>query len=375
MRVLIVDDGEQKGTVSAVRALAEAGHHVGIADPLKGHGARSRYCRDWHRIPLLGDASLIATISETVHSHGYEVIFTGTDEHLLVLSNARDELGALFPYAPHDVVEAVKDKMALTSAATSAGLSAPLTGADPGDIPDTRVIVKERLHSGLQKEGSFKPEFVMDPPEARRLFAELGRVGHHPIWQEYVEGRLMAVVVLCDVGGEVLYSAQQVASHTYPPGLGGSCRAEIVRSDHTMEDALASFLKRIGWWGLAQIQFVLTADGDAFLIDLNGRFYGSMNLVLRAGSNLPAAWLGVATGTPYPDLAPARIGARYQWLEGDLRRSLVERRGGLIRDAAGCLGYSIGAQHSMWRLDDPVPSFRFAGRLLAKGVRKALSRR
>jgi hypothetical protein len=47
---------------------------------------------------------------------------------------------------------------------------------------------------------------------------------------------------------------------------------------------------------------------------------------------------------------------RYQWLEGDLRRAAVERRGGLLLDLAGTLRFAAGAVHSTLSLRDPAPA-------------------
>jgi hypothetical protein len=103
------------------------------------------------------------------------------------------------------------------------------------------------------------------------------------------------------------------------------------------------------------LQFLVAADGVPRLIDLNGRFYGSLALAVRAGANLPAVWAALATGR---DVEPvtARSGVRYSWWEGDLRRAMLDRRGGLVRDLAGTLGAGVGAVHSIGRWRDPAPA-------------------
>jgi len=133
----------------------------------------------------------------------------------------------------------------------------------------------------------------------------------------------------------------------------------------------AALLAALGWFGLAELQFVVPADGIPRLIDLNGRFYGSLALAVAAGANLPATWAALATGRangPVEAVEPvtAVAGVRYCWWEGDLRRALRERRGGMARDLAGTLYAGVGAVHSITRLGDPVPALTQARRLLAE---------
>jgi hypothetical protein len=102
------------------------------------------------------------------------------------------------------------------------------------------------------------------------------------------------------------------------------------------------------------------------LIDFNGRFYGSMALVLAAGPNLPAIWAALATGRPVPEVEAARDGVRYHWLESDLRRVVNERRG-----LVGSIGYAIGSRHGLWDAQDPAPAARHVKRLAGRALRRA----
>src|SRR5206468_440676 len=120
-----------------------------------------------------------------------------------------------------------------------------------------------------------------------------------------------------------------------------------------------------GWHGLAQVQFVVPDDGVPRMIDLNPRFYGSLALAVASGSDFPALWAALATGRPVAPAAP-RTGVRYHWLGGDLRRALVERRGGLLRDVASCVAWSPGTVNGVWSAKDPRPALRSLGRTVGR---------
>jgi predicted ATP-grasp superfamily ATP-dependent carboligase len=199
-------------------------------------------------------------------------------------------------------------------------------------------------------------------------------VGAAPLLQERLEGDLMAVELVVDEQGEVLAQAHQVSERIFPPGRGISSRARTVSIDPELAARVKDLLARVGWSGLAQLQFILPRDGEPSLIDFNGRIYGSIALAIAAGANLPAVWLGSATGRGGGAMVTAASGVRYQWLWGDLRRALAERRGGLIRDLVATLRYSRGAVQSLWHPDDPRPAIRYLRLVLARAARKRLRR-
>ena len=343
MKALIVETGRARGALAAARALDSAGWTVGIGTPSGGGLASvSKAVSQRHRVPQpqAGVGRFVAAVNEAIRAGGYELVFGGGDAELIALSSQRDEIDAEVPYATHDRVMRVVDKLALAEAAEAAGLLCPDTAkaeeVDAGAWTPP-VVVKASVHAPLASSegpGRLEAEIVHDRGGADRRIAEIRAAGLAPILQRLVPGRLMGYVVVADRSGNVVAEVAQLADATWPPRTGISARARIVAIDRGLADRVARLLGNVGWFGLAQLQFVLADDGQSYLIDFNGRFYGSLALAVAAGANLPATWAALATGRS-PGMTPApRIGTRYQWLEGDLRRAFVERRGGLVADLA-----------------------------------------
>jgi predicted ATP-grasp superfamily ATP-dependent carboligase len=145
--------------------------------------------------------------------------------------------------------------------------------------------------------------------------------------------------------------------------------------DPALAARAAELLAALGWFGLVELQLVEPDHGPRLLLELNGRFYGSMALALAAGVNFPDAWARLGTGGPAPPLQTPRPGVRYQWLEGDLRAAWAEPRGGRLRDVLGCLAYAPGAAHSIWRSSDPGPGLWVTADLARRAVRRLSTRR
>jgi predicted ATP-grasp superfamily ATP-dependent carboligase len=156
------------------------------------------------------------------------------------------------------------------------------------------------------------------------------------------------LIVVVGRDGALVRRFQQVATRTWPDA-GPSSLATSVEPDEELAERARSLLVAAGYWGMAQLQFIVTGDGPR-LIDVNTRYYGSMTLALAAGVNLPAAWHAVATERPAGVPGPYRVGVNYRWLEADIAATLHGRRGRLFsRPPKPRVG-------PMWARDDPVPT-------------------
>jgi hypothetical protein len=185
--------------------------------------------------------------------------------------------------------------------------------------------------------------------------------GADAVLQEVIHGRLVHFMAIMDPSGTLVAAVQTLAEPlTSPPVVGQRVRSVTVPVDPELEKKVTSLFLDLGWVGLASLNLLLPADGEARLIDFNGRYSASFDQYIAAGPNFPAIWAAMATGRSVPPRIEPLVGIRFQWLEGDLRRALVQRRGGLVRDVFDCLAYAPGAVHTLWRANDPAPAMRFA---------------
>ncbi len=375
MRALLIAEGPTAtGSLAAARALSRAGWTVGVgSSKRRGLATASNCCHHWHEILSPADSleAFVASINRAIAEQGYEVVFAGGDAELLALSYCRDGISATIPYATHERVVQALDKLDLSAAATRAGLATPRTEAASADSIgkiDGPTIIKSRMHwlPGREKAPLRLPVGIVTSPEqAASRAAKMRAEGGEPVLQEFISGTLMGVTAITNQSCEIVGYLQQVAPRTWWPRVGMPTRASTVTVDEELARGVARLLKDLGWFGLVQLQFMQGDDGPPRLIDFNGRTYASISLATAAGINFQDIWARLATGRDVQPSAPARVGVRYGWLEGDLKRALEERRGGLLTDIVSCFTYPIGAVHAVWDWNDPRPTMSYPKAALA----------
>lgn len=362
--VLIVEDGGSPYVLAAVRSLGRAGFRVGVASPVPNPRVLpSRWTASWHEIRLPEDDhdGFIADVRDAVVRESYEVVFGADDIELLALSARRAELPAIFPHAPHSAVLRAVDKLTLSQAASAVGVGVPRTvPADDEQLSqvDGPVIVKSRLHwtpgAPPDADRHLLVKLCDDAASARDRVRELSTAHGIAVLQEPITGEQIALSLVLDGSGSPLAVCQQ---RTVLSSLARtSVRAVTTAVEPALVEGATRLLRALEWTGLANLQYLRPADGEARLIDLNGRFYGSLALAVGAGADLPAVWTRLALGRPPVASQAGRPGVRFHAMQTDLARARVQRRGGALTDAAGVLAYAPGAVHSTWSLRDPRPA-------------------
>lgn len=355
--------GRDRGSLAAVRALHRTGWFVGVGTPGgAGMVTASRRCGRRHAIPRpRGDAQgFVHAVRHAVAAGGYDVVFGGGDDWMAALATYADDIPAAVAHPPADAVAEALDKIGLARRARAAALCAPRTQlATPAAVAawEGPVVVKSRAHwrPNLTHELRIEARRYPDASRALDRIRLLTDAGLEPVLQEPVDGTLEALIGLFH-DGRLLGRVHQRSSALWPTPSGVTCRARTIPVDDGLAARVSELLAELDWSGLVQVQFLRDSHDVPHLIDLNGRFFGSMALANAAGSNLADAWGRQALGQPLPPLNDAPPGVRFVWTAGDLRRARAERRDGLLADVASTVRWVPGAVTSVWDPRDPGPT-------------------
>jgi predicted ATP-grasp superfamily ATP-dependent carboligase len=377
MRVLIVESGTSRGSLATARSLAAAGHQVDVGRP-PGHSLAARSAAVGDRVPLPPLEAGLDAFADAVEARlqrvAYDVVMGAGDAEVLALSATSSRLSSPVLHPPVGVLRAAIDKQVLHEAAQAEQVGSPsaATFTDAADLRDRLrhgpVVVKPRVHWEVGSADvplRLEAQVATTEEEALRLVQHITDAQGEAVLQEFVTGELSSYAVLLDDEHQVVAHSQQRSLHAYPEPMGVSARAVTVPVDPQVADEARRLLRRLGLTGLVQIQYLFDPRRrQRHVIDVNPRVYGSIQLAIAAGADFPRLWLETAVGgrrTVGPPVA-ARAGVRYQWLEGDLRRSWARRS---VPDALGSLAVAARSSHSILAPGDLGPA-RGHGRELAR---------
>ncbi len=299
-------------------------------------------------------------VRAAVRAGRYAVVFGSGDDWMAAVSTYQRLIPALNPHPPASVVSDALDKVRLAEHAAAAGLSTPvIRDANEAGVQSWRgpVVVKSRAHwnPGQTRQTRMEARTYSTISAAEPRIRDLQAAGAHPVLQTPIVGRLSALIGIFD-RGRLTARVQQESTRLWPTPNGVSTRAVTVPIDESLVSRAEQLLQGLGWRGLVELQFLIDSANTYHLIDLNGRFFGSMRLAETARPGLIDLWGRLTLGTEHRGLPDGVPGLRYAWTAGDLRRAIVERRGGYIRDVADTLHWAATSRHSVWEVSDLGPT-------------------
>lgn len=191
---------------------------------------------------------------------------------------------------------------------------------------------------------------VADDEELGRQLAKLPE-DRLMLLQEVARNPHLSVNVVIGRDGQVVARTQHVTLRTWPLAAGRTALAIGVTPDEDLVERVAELLRRCGFWGLAEVQLMQT-DRWSAPIDVNTRYYATMELAHASGVNLAAAWHAVALGLPVSARGSYRSGVSFRWWEADLSAALRGAPGPLASRPRRPASVRLGSRRRVRRTGD-----------------------
>jgi predicted ATP-grasp superfamily ATP-dependent carboligase len=103
-----------------------------------------------------------------------------------------------------------------------------------------------------------------------------------------------------------------------PPSGGVSVLSESVEVPPNLYDMGRRILDHVQWHGVAMVEFKVADDGTPYLMEVNARFWGSLQLAIDAGVDFPWLLYQLAQAKTLKEMQSYTVGVRNRWLLGDL---------------------------------------------------------
>ena len=378
-RILVLD-GQTNQALACVRSLGRAGYKVKVASHERmSLGAWSRYSSgSFH---LKGQTvEAFADLREWAVSEGVTIVLPLTERSCLLCNadrSAWEDAGITVGCAQAEMLQAAFDKAITIRRAQRLGVATPAT-VIPESYEDAvsaieqisfPCVIKPRWSNawnGKQFLPTQTPTYAIDLDQLLQILSSHNGETSWPLLQSFVPGQGKGVFALCDRGTVVAWFAHERLRDTKPTGSSSSLRRSIALDDRLMEPA-RKLLADFDWHGPAMVEFRDTGVDPPCLMEVNGRFWGSLQLAIDSGVDFPALWVSILKGEAVDPVRDYKVGQTLRWFSGDLKRLFFILRGapaGYVGDFPS-VGHGLrevfgaqpaGTRNEVLRTADPFPA-------------------
>lgn len=387
-RPVLVLDGSQKSALAIVRSLGRRGIPVWCgAQRGTAIGCRSRYTKAHFTYPepKADQTKFLEAIRSIAVAVGDRpIVYTCSDATTTTLFDYRNELneflGLVFPDA--DSFHLATDKGATYSEARVLG------------VPAVRTFIRERVEEvhQLAQELTFpvvvKPRhsvlfknekgvggtaiFAHTETELINQFKTLFELtGEAPLIQPFMKGEEYGVELLGNNGIVVAETIHHRIRSMSPVGGASVVKETLEESELTrkLRQHAYTLIEALKWSGPLMVEFKLDEDThEPKLMELNGRWWGSLPLAIAAGVDFPYLFYQMAQGMEMPCdvitaepynitrhfLGDTRHLLRVLFARDPMRPHVYPSRRKALHDF---FRMQRGTKSDIWSLRDPFPFF------------------
>jgi predicted ATP-grasp superfamily ATP-dependent carboligase len=340
----------------------------------------SRHARADHPVtPPSSDPEASADeIAGAASDAGADAVLPATEASMLALLPRRRELErAVIPFGDVDAFRALSDKDRVHELAGDVGLAVPEQEvlASPGELGAVDlgwpVVIKpsrsvREAGGGLSKQGV---GYATSPEELSGSLSGLPPSAYPVLLQRRIEGRGTGVFLL-RWNDRIYARFAHRRLREKPPSGGVSVYRESVVPPSGLFASSERLLEMFDWRGVAMVEYRVEPEGGTpYLMEINGRLWGSLQLAIDSGVDFPDMLVRLALGEDVRPVTDYRTGVRCRWWWGNVDHVWLSVRERCERadDGRRTAGEGIGSLLCPWlpgdrfevlRLSDPRPFMR-----------------
>jgi predicted ATP-grasp superfamily ATP-dependent carboligase len=383
---ILVTDGEQRSSLAVVRSLGRSRHRVYVcSDKGVSISGASRHATAERAVPssLTNPTSFANELSALISAWKIDVLLPTTDQAFnAVFAEPELFVDVCIPSATGPQFRAISDKQRVLEVAAECGIDVPaqVVLSTPGEAASLReddldfpVVVKPARSVTLQDGQQLKVGVThcANWNAFSRAIGALPEAAYPIMLQRRVVGPAIGIFLLV-WDGQLLASFAHRRLREKPPAGGVSVYRESIEADPSLVSRSKQLLDRFNWRGVAMIEFKIDErTGRPYLMEINGRFWGSLQLAIDAGVDFPSLLVARAMGETVSSPSRYKFGIRSRWEWGEVDHALARLRhtdeylsmppgsSSRLRTVLRLLiPWRPGDRFEVLRLSDPAPFFR-----------------
>lgn len=374
---VLVLDANQRSALAVTRSLGKSGQYrVSTAD--SGSSAlagASRFSQAYYQYPDPNQYpnEFISWVRDFSSTHRFDLFMPTTEVTSQLLLRFLSDLPSVeLPFAPYSKVMELANKASLVRLAQKLGVPVPESRifgslSEVGNPQELNypVVIKPAL-SQIFREDQWvhtQVRVVKNVGEWNSAVKASPYLSYAPFMlQEFIPGYGSGVFCLYNKGEPVQFFAHQRLREKPPEG-GVSVLSRSVPVTEELKSITEKLLNAVEWHGVAMVEFRISPEGKPYLMEINTRFWGSLQLAVDSGVDFPLMLANAQLGRPIANIKDYRYDQRLRWLLGDLDSLYLflkkshPWRAKFLKIISFLAIRWRNQKHEVNRLEDPMPAW------------------
>lgn len=330
---ILVTDGNSRASLAITRSLGAKGHRLYVAAHASPSLAScSRYCYQalTYPDPARDRTAFLETILQLISDHDIDVLIPVADICVLPVAEAIDifEKKCHIPIPSYNSLKQAADKNGLLVTANALNVAVPrsvsVNSFDEFRITETDLSSPIVIKPGRSRVESTSGwiythvDYANSADELHSKLRALPQVAYPVILQERITGHGIGMFY-CFNHGEPVASFSHKRIREKPPSGGVSVLCESAHLHPQADEFSQKLLRKLNWHGVAMVEFKFDErDQTPKLMEINGRFWGSLQLAIDSGVDFPDLLLQITERKHAFAAEPYKIGVRSRWFWGEV---------------------------------------------------------
>jgi predicted ATP-grasp superfamily ATP-dependent carboligase len=310
MNKVLITDADYKNALSAVRSLGEKEYYVVAASESKyARSFYSRYTRERLVCPYSTDPdAFIDYLLSYLADNPVDVLLPISYAANRLICSAQDRFRAHtnFVLPSWNSMVIASDKARTLEFATKLGIPAPQTYHSLNEVRRFPVVVKATRGQGCVS-------YVNSKQELEKINCS------DCVIQEYIPGDGYGFYALFNKGqARAVFMSKRIREY---PITGGPSTAAISIWDDKLRNLGITLLEALHWHGVAMVEFKKDdIDNRYKLMEINPKFWGSLDLSIASGIDFPALAAKMALEGDVDSVFRYTTGKRFMWISDEFLR-------------------------------------------------------